>query len=139
MPIKPGFEDVVNAANDVFDNRFGREINAAPFPQFWVVGAEEGLVKMHHRVSLLGSPAEVGEDAVDISMAQDLDQILDHPCQSAAQIKPAVIKQVAQLKGLVRGISSVAPRRLKSLQDRIIHRRLQTSHRQAFGHTYRQI
>ena len=75
--VETGLEQVVDGADDVRDDRLGCEVDAARLAEFLVVGGKERLVEVDDGVLPLGPLAEFFENPVDVSVCQELDQVVD--------------------------------------------------------------
>src|SRR5881275_179581 len=73
------FEDVVNASDDVGDDRLRRVVNAARLAQTWVVFGEESLVEVNHWVFASRPLAEVLKNPRHVRVREQRDEIVNRP------------------------------------------------------------
>ena len=95
--IEAVFQQMVNGADDVADDRFGRVINAAHLAHLRVICGEEGFVEVNDRVFLALAFAEILEDFVHVSVVQQGDNILHDPCNGVGQLRTGyLVKELLQ-------------------------------------------
>src|SRR5882724_12401154 len=68
---------MIDAFDDVINNRLRRVIDTAQFSQLWVIGLQECFIEVHYRVGAASTLAEVAEDVVDVGVGERLDNIID--------------------------------------------------------------
>ncbi len=88
---------MVNGAHDVRDYRLRGVINTSHFSHFEVIRSEEGLIEVHHRVSLSCALAEVLKDCLHISLGKQLCQVIHQPGNAVVEIRPGdVVEELSQ-------------------------------------------
>ena len=90
-------QQMIHAAHDVGDDRLGRVVDAAYFPQFRIVSGQEVLVEMDHRVFLPGAAAEIGQNRRHVRPVQEARQIVHDPGNTRVDVGAGdAAKDVAQ-------------------------------------------